>query len=867
MYHTITKESSVENLCSNAETGLSQVEANVRLKQYGANAIPETKPKPWYVKLFAHFNDFLMLVLLAAAIFSFAIGEEKDAVVILIIIIANACMGYIQELKADNAIAVLKRLSGSNAKVLREGGLEIIPAEMLVPGDIIIIENGDKIPADARLIESVYLKVSESSLTGESRPSEKSAEFIGTENLPTADRLNIIYKDTLVVFGRGRAIVTTTGIHTEMGKIFSLLQKENVATSPLSKELKVLGKGLTIFAGITAVFVFSFLVFSTGVFKEAFLTAISMAIAVVPEGIPAVVTTVLAISVARMAKNNAIVRKMESVETLGAATCILTDKTGTLTKNEMTVTDIHMTERYINVSNEKFTENNSVVNTTSNKELQWLLTASVLCNDSQFSSEGVLIGDPTETCLLRAANDAGINILKIREDYPRIDEIPFSSETKLMSVAVQGPDGMIHIITKGATESVSAHVLGDDSSAQKIAGTLAENGIRALMFASKTLSKSAFLKETEGAFLADQTFLGIIGSKDPLRSEAKDAIEQATSAGIRTIMITGDHRLIAKSIGTEIGIVSKPEDVIDGSELANFSDEQFRSIVRTASAFSRVSPEQKLKIVKAAMENGETVVVTGDGVNDAPAIKIADIGVAMGITGTDVAKEVADIVLQDDNYSTIVKAIKQGRGIFQNFIKFLKYQISCNLSGVLIVLPVTFVTGVTPLLPVHILLLNLISETAPSIALGLEKPDRDIMKMKPRKKNSRLLSKARWMRIVFESIILGISGVSVFLIARATAPEAATSAVLVTAFLSRLWHALNSRSETLSVFSSKLEHNSSLYYAIIATLAILTLSVYTKIGNTITKTVPLSSELLLICVSISLLPLIVIEVYKAWKAR
>jgi Ca2+-transporting ATPase len=861
MYHSRTIEETLADL-DTSRSGLSTTSIAALVAKHGPNALPESKQKPWYVKLAAHFKDFLMLVLLGAAIFSLAIGETKDGIVIAVIVIANACMGYLQEMKADNAVAALKKLSGSAAKVIRDGVPSVIDARDLVPGDIIILENGDKIPADARLIEAIYLKVSESSLTGESKASEKDANFTGAEDLPLGDRKNTIYKDTLVVFGRGTAIVTATGKHTEMGKIFSLLERSESTMSPLARELKNVGKGLTIFAGITAVVILIVLIASAnGDIKTAILTAISMAIAVVPEGIPAVVTTVLAISVARLAKNHAIIRKMGVVETLGAATCILTDKTGTLTKNEMTVTDMHLPGSVIAVSEKHFAINGEHIKPTDNAEAKWLLYSAVLCNDAHITHDGTIMGDPTEACLLAAATKAGIDVTAVRKEYPRIHEIPFSSTTKRMTVVVRDPSGAVHVITKGAAESVAPFMESGDERAIKIAEELSANGIRNLTYASKTVSTDTFSADDE-SFLEGQIYAGVIGCKDPLRPEVSAAVALARDAGIRTVMITGDHKLIAQNIGTELGILTDPSQIIDGAELGRIAPHDLPERFKTVNAFSRVSPEQKLDIVRAAQKNGETVIVTGDGVNDAPAIKTADIGVAMGITGTDVAKEAADVVLQDDNYNTIVKAIQQGRGIFGNFIKFLKYQISCNLSGVLIVLPVSLVTGITPLVPVHILLLNLISETGPSIALGLEKPEKNIMKNKPRKKSEKLLTKARWIRIVFEAVLLAAAGIASFVIADGINPAAATSAVLATAFLSRLWHALSSRSETLSVFSRKLERNMSLTYTIVGTVACLALSLYTSAGNSIVRTVPLSTNLLLICLGLSLIPLLAMELYK-----
>lgn len=866
-YYTHTVEETLRELGVASTHGLSVAEATKRQALYGPNALPKSEEKKWYIKFFAHFNDFLIIILLLAAVFSLIIGEIKDGVVIAVIVVANACMGYLQEVKADNAIAALKKMSSLTAKAMRDGTLHVIGVERLVPGDIIILENGDKVPADARLLESVHLTVSESSITGESKPVLKVATFVGAQNLPLGDRLNMVYKDTLVTFGRGTAVVTATGKNTEVGTIFSLLEKQNPSTSPLTQELKKVGKSLTILAGITAVAILCILILAenTGL-KIALLTAISMAIAVVPEGIPAVVTTVLAISVARLAKKKAIIRKMEAVETLGAATCILTDKTGTLTKNEMLVTDIYTQSKYIAVLENEFLENTNSINPITDDETKWLLYCAILCNDARVAQDKKIVGDPTEACLLNVAIKAGIDIDAVRMSYQRIHEVPFTSETKRMVVAVKDSSGTVYVITKGAVESVAPFIPRSNTQSRSIAEKLSENGIRNLTYASKTVKGEHFSWNQETT-LYGQEYVGTIGCKDPLRPEVTEAVMVASNAGIRTVMITGDHKLIAQNIGNELGILKNATQVMDGTELAQISNTELDQYFKTIHAFSRVSPEQKLNIVQSAQRNGEVVIVTGDGVNDAPAIKTADIGVAMGITGTDVAKESADMVLQDDNYNTIVAAIEQGRGIFSNFIKFLKYQISCNLSGVLIVLPVSVITGTTPLFPIHILLLNLVSETGPSIVLGLEKPGRDIMKNKPRKKNERLLTRQRWMRVISESVLLAAAGIATYFVVGQSAPIAATTAVLVTAFLSRLWHAFTSRSETIPALSGGLEHNAALYYTVAGTLLVLGISVYTNIGNSIVKTVPLSAELLMTCVALSLFPFTVMETYKLISKR
>lgn len=868
MFHSLSIAETLTQLRSDEANGLTLIDIQTRLREYGENVLPEKRKKHWILTFIGYFKDVLVLILLAAAAFSFFIGEIKDGTVVLVIIVANALMGFFQEKKADNAIAALKKLSVGCAKVIRNGELAVIETKLLVPGDIILIENGDKIPADARLIEAVYLMVSESALTGESKPVEKTVHPIAGESIPLGDRVNMVYKDTVALFGRGKAIVTATGVHTEMGQISELLQGQGEKVTLLKRELNRVGKGLTIFAIAAALLIFvSILLSDASYLKDAILTAISLAVAVVPEGIPAVVTTVLAISVARLAHHRAIVRKLEAVETLGSASCILTDKTGTLTKNEMEVSDIYLDQRYVRVSGTRFEENNQQIDPKTDKRLSWHIYCSVLCNDAKFSGTDTTVGDPTEACLIQMARQAGFDVENIRTEYKRIFEIPFSSETKRMTVVVEGPDGRMFAFTKGACESVCEYLKGANQAHSGASEQLAANGIRNLVYSCKELIGDRVAFEDEGDLYKDHEYLGTIGSKDPLRPEVKGAVSLAESAGVKTVMITGDHKLIATDIGRELGIVTRNGQVIDGSDLETMSEADLLSALKDIRVFSRMSPQQKLRIVAATMKSGETVIVTGDGVNDAPAIKMADIGVAMGISGTDVAKEAADMVLQDDNYSTIVEAIKQGRGIFNNFIKFLKYQISSNISGVLIIFPLTILGFPIPLLPVHILLLNLVSETGPCIALGLEKPEGNIMQTKPRKKNEPLLTKARWYRIGFESILLASAGIIIFFVALKTTPTAAVSATLVTAFLSRLWHALNARSETLSIFSRYLQPNAGLYYTVGGTLIFLYLAIYTSVGNALTKTVPLNWSLLIMSFLLSLIPVIGVEMYKMYLRK
>ncbi len=870
MFHNKSIDQLLQEFQVNPTNGLNADQVKKNEDKYGLNKLPESKKQSWFIKLIGQFKEFLVLVLVVAAVISFLVGKITDAIVILVIVVANGIMGFIQERKAENAIEALKKFSVPFCKVWREGQVIQINAEALVPGDIVILEAGDKVPADARLLEVARLEVSESMLTGESHAVQKNIDTLHEENLALGDRLNMIYKDSIVVYGRGRAIVVATGEHTEMGKISQMLQGTVSSPTTLEKELSHVGKVLTLLAMISALGVFISMYFSTALdLEHAFLTAISIAIAVVPEGIPAVITTVLAIAVSRLAKNKATTRKMQAVETLGSINCILTDKTGTLTKNEMTVTELYTSEGHFTLSYEgQFFQDDKPIDPQQKETLKWLLTCAVLCNDAQKGIDGKFIGDPTEACLIEAAMKAGLDVKKLRAENERIFEIPFSSDTKRMVVVVKTPEGKHFAMIKGAAEVVHDALTEKNELVLRISEKLSSEGIRTLAFSFRELSEADLKKQNfEALTLQDHGYIGIIGAKDPLRPEIKQAVLLAKQAGIRTVMITGDHKLIAQSIGMELGLIKNEQGVMDGTQLEGKNVEEIKTLLNRINVFSRVSPEQKLKIVQAAQERGEIVAVTGDGVNDAPAIKRADIGIAMGISGTDVTKEVADIVLQDDNYSTIVTAIKNGRAIFNNFIKFLRYQISCNLSGVFIVFIITILGYSAPLMPIHILLLNLVSETGPSIALGLEPAEKDVMQKKPRPRTERLLNRRRWAGVIYEAFLMTISGVGAYFLALKFQPEALITATLTTAFLSRLFHSLNCRSEEHSIFSSALKRNRVLNLNIIVTLIFFMMLVYLPFFNSYVHTVPLTPLMLGISVLLAFIPMVGAELYKMMRFR
>lgn len=863
--HTQQVSDVITEFQTQANTGLSQGEIATRIQTYGPNALPKAKKETLLQKIIHQLSDVFVVILLFAAGLSYVLNDIKDAVVIFCIVIVNIVLALVQESKAENAIAALQQLSTIKTKVIRDGSVVLIDIADVVPGDILVLEAGDKVPADARVIEVARLRVAEAILTGESKPIEKQISPIEKENLPIGDRINMVYRDTVVVHGRGRAVVTSTGANTEIGKISALLQQQKKTPTPLELELKRIGTILTIIALISALIIFIILTIThgTGDIGHVLLTAISIAVAVVPEGIPTVVTTVLAVAVMKLSQKNVIVRKLSAVETLGSTTHILTDKTGTLTKNEMTLTTtiIHNTQYEVRSSGE-WVNKEQIILPVQTPDAVALLKGVILCNDGQISTDDMFVGDPTETSLLVAGMNAGLSIQDIRAAYTRIDEIPFSSETKRMTVLVEHVETKKrYVYEKGAPESIAQRFSGEvKEQLIEHAGRLSDVGIRTLACA---------VTPTESMTLDDASLggtwqhLGVVGLTDPLRAEVLPSIAEARVSGIQTVMITGDHEKIARSIGTGLGMVSAPEQVLDGSVLGDATVEQIQEHLHTGVVvFSRVSPEQKLRIVQAAQANGAIVAVTGDGVNDAPAIKTGDIGVAMGISGTDVTKEVADIVLRDDNYSTIVTAVREGRAIFHNFIKFLRYQISCNLSGVMIVIIPTIVGVGAPLLPIHILLLNLVSETGPSIALGLEKPERDIMNRPPRDKKERLLTKKRWTQIILEALFLAVPGLIVVWYAVVSVPELLFTMTLITAFLSRLWHAFSSRSEVHSMFSSALPVNKSLIYVVFGTLFFFLVLIYIPAVSSYLNIMPLSLVQLAVCVGLSFIPVFAVEFFK-----
>jgi len=814
------------------EDGLTSEEVVKRLAYYGANQLREgSRPGFWHL-LWEQLNSFVVLLLIVAALVSALLGDTIEAAAIMAIVVLNAVLGIVQERRAEEALAALKQLAAPEAHVLRDGRRQTIPARELVPGDIVFLEAGNYVPADIRLLEAVNLRIEEASLTGESVPVQKNAATVLDKNVPLGDRKNTAFMGTLVSYGRGRGVVVATGMHTQLGLIANMLQSVESEETPLQRRLDELGRSLSIGALILVAVVFVVALFNftevreifvnpLAYFREylkeitdVFIVAISLAIAAVPEGLPAVVTISLALGMREMIQRHALIRKLSSVETLGSATVICSDKTGTLTQNEMTVTRLWVDGKMIHVSGSgytpqgKFYEDSREIDITGYPAALTALWLGVLNNDAALeivgaSEEGQtfrVVGDPTEGALLVAAAKAGVFPLGIKEAYPRENEIPFDSERKRMVtihdikepqpedlspfyddrmrhwdvIAVKGaPDVILNLCTRYQTMNDESAPLDDQARRRILEANdlMTGDALRVLALAYRVVPdvpdqpENIKLEEIE----RDLVFVGLVGMIDPPRAEVKPALEKARQAGIRTVMITGDYPKTARAIAEAIGLLLPGRHVRTGAELDQMSDEELKEAIRTTDVFARVSPEHKLRIVDALQANDEVVAMTGDGVNDAPAIKRADIGIAMGITGTDVAKETADMVLTDDNYASIVAAVEQGRIIYSNIRKFVFFLLSSNLAEIMVIFLATLAGLPTPLTAIQLLWLNLITDGAPALALAMEKGDPDIMKRKPRSKREPIVNRSMGIGIVVQTIMQ-------------------TSAVLLAFGLGLLWH-------------------------------------------------------------------------------
>ncbi|MDK2896663.1 MAG: P-type Ca2+ transporter type [Candidatus Atribacteria bacterium] len=859
VWHSLPQEEVLRILGTDPERGLSSAEVKKRLTDHGANTLPKGKKKAIWAMFLDQFKDFLVIILIAACVLSVFVGEITDALVILAILVINAILGVTQEKKATQALEALKQMTVPECEVLREGKLMKISSEELVPGDIVLLREGDFIPADLRLLESHALRVDEASLTGESVPVEKTVDLV-EEDVSLADRLNMGYSGTLVTYGRGKGVVVATGLEREIGKIAQIIEQEEEVTTPLQKRLAGLGKLL----GVATIFI-CIMVFLLGYWRgepalEMFMTAVSLAVAAIPEGLPAVVTIVLALGVYRMSQHNAIVRKLPSVETLGCATYVCTDKTGTLTENKMRVREFWvMGDHSANPS-----------------PRERLLQIASLCNDASWeegdSDDGKWFGDPTEVALLEWVKREGLSVKEIGQLYPRVEELPFDSQRKMMSTLHQ-IDGDLLLMVKGAPDVIVSKCrfveegeevrLLDESTRQEIIqknDLLAEKALRVLGFAYKKLDQKRKISfEDEDELI----FVGLVGMIDPPREEVKVALQEAQKAGIKTIMVTGDNARTAEAIARELSMFSEEDKVLTGPELAQLSWDRLKEEIKRIRVFARVWPEQKLNIVGALQENGEVVAMTGDGVNDAPALKKADIGIAMGITGTDVAKETADVVLTDDNFATIVRAIKEGRVIFDNIRKFVMYLLACNLGEIMAIF-IPILLGLSrPLIPVQILLINLVTDGLPALALGTDSPEPDVMEHPPRNPKEGIINPHHLRIISFNSVFITLAVLLSFFIGlgRAEIDTARTMAFATLAF-DELWRAYSFRSERRNFWQIDPRTNLNLVGAILLSFLVVLSTMFFAPLQSVFGTVKLNGSQWMTVIIFSLLPFVAYEIRK-----
>ncbi|MFA4918012.1 MAG: cation-translocating P-type ATPase [Thermodesulfovibrionales bacterium] len=884
----------VDELKSSSQ-GISSEEAMRRLEEYGPNELTEKKKKTPFMMFLDQFKDFMILVLIAAAIISGIIGDATDTIAIVTIIILNAVIGFIQEYRAEKAMSALKRMAAPTATVIRNGFPENIPASHLVPGDVVVLEAGKIVPADIRFVEAAQLKVEEAALTGESVPVEKHTKALHDEHLPIGDRKNMAYKGTFVSYGRGMGVVVATGMNTELGRIATMLQEGEEVKTPLQKRLAAFGKKLAI-----AVLVICAIVFGIGIMRGEplllmLLTAISLAVAAIPEALPAVITISLALGAKKLVKQNALIRKLPAVETLGSVTYICSDKTGTLTLNKMTVEEIWIDGEIV-----KSEETEKLLHLTS--QLSSFFTALALSNDAQVDALGNVIGDPTEIALYNIAKNNGFDKKELEENLPRTGEIPFDSERKCMTTFHKGQRGQgakgssakknqllgplnpetpesfqFVSFTKGAVDVLiekSDNILTSEGlkpiDAQEIISInerMAADGLRVLCIATRKWDDLPDNMSPESVETG-LTILGLVGMMDPPREEVKEAVSMCKTAGIIPVMITGDHPVTARAIAGRLGIIEDDSKaIITGRELQQLTLEEFEERVDHIRVYARVAPEQKLKIVKALQDRGQFVAMTGDGVNDAPALKMADIGIAMGITGTDVSKEAAHMILLDDNFATIVKAVSEGRKIYDNIRKFIKYLLTTNSGEIWTLFLAPLVGLPIPLLPIHILWINLVTDGLPALALSAEPAESDVMKRPPRHPKESIFAHGLGSHAIWVGLLM--AGIVLFLQAWSLKTEHVhwQTMVFTVLCLTQLGHVLAIRSEKQSLFRMGLFSNKYLFGAVALTFLLQMATIYVPFLNPIFKTEPLTLSELTITIALSSVVFFAVEVEKLIKRR
>ena len=855
------KKEDVLKMLGTDENGLTQNQAKENQKKYGKNELAEGKKKNPFILFLEQYKDFLVIILIASAIISGVLGDIESAIVIFVVITINAILGTVQHIKAEQSLDSLKEMSAPTAKVIRDGEIKVVEGKDVTVGDVVVIEAGDYVCSDGRIIENASLKVDESAMTGESEPVEKQETVLDGEK-PLGDRVNMLYSGSFATYGRAKMVVTSVGMETEIGKIASLLKSTQEKKTPLQESLDNFGKKLSlIIIGICVIVLGLELFRSDGinltVFTDAFVFAVALAVAAIPEALSSIVTIVLSVGTQKLAKENAIIRKLQAVEGLGSVSIICSDKTGTLTQNKMTVQKIYFDGQIIDKDDEI------------NARQGQLIIDGALCNDS-VQKEGQEIGDPTEIALVNFSEKHDLPVEKMREKYQRLGEIPFDSDRKLMST-VHKIGGNYKMLTKGAVDVLSGRInevktmdgkrpftAEDLAELKKVNTEFSQMGLRVLAVCERDVDTVDISVDDE----KDYILLGLVAMQDPPREESAEAVRKCKTAGIRPIMITGDHLVTASAIARKIGILDDNGRAVEGREIENLSDEELDEFVSDVSVYARVSPEHKIRIVSAWQRKGYIVSMTGDGVNDAPALKQADIGVAMGITGSEVAKDAASMVLTDDNFATIVKAIENGRNLYRNIQRAIQFLLSGNTAGILAVLYASFMALPVPFKAVHLLFINLLTDSLPAIALGVEPHSSDVMNEKPRPKNQSILTKKVLTNICVEGIVIGVMTMIAFYVGFLRNAEVASTMAFSTLCLSRLVHGFNCKSDKPVWFTKKMWNNKSMIGAFFVGFVLLNAVLLVPALQGIFAVAPLTIAELLTVYGLSLGTFVIVQILK-----
>ena len=855
------KKEDVLKMLGTDENGLTQNQAKENQKKYGKNELAEGKKKNPFILFLEQYKDFLVIILIIAAIISGVLGDIESAIVIFVVITINAILGTVQHIKAEQSLDSLKEMSAPTAKVIRDGEIKVVEGKDVTVGDIVVIEAGDYVCSDGRIIENASLKVDESAMTGESEPVEKQETVLDGEK-PLGDRVNMLYSGSFATYGRAKMVVTSVGMETEIGKIASLLKSTQEKKTPLQESLDNFGKKLSlIIIGICVIVLGLELFRSDGinltVFTDAFVFAVALAVAAIPEALSSIVTIVLSVGTQKLAKENAIIRKLQAVEGLGSVSIICSDKTGTLTQNKMTVQKIYFDGQIIDKDDEI------------NARQGQLIIDGALCNDS-VQKEGQEIGDPTEIALVNFSEKHDLPVEKMREKYQRLGEIPFDSDRKLMSTVHKIGDNY-KMLTKGAVDVLSGRInevktmdgkrpftAEDLAELKKVNTEFSQMGLRVLAVCERDVDTVDISVEDE----KDYILLGLVAMQAPPREESAEAVRKCKTAGIRPIMITGDHLVTASAIARKIGILDDNGRAVEGREIENLSDEELDEFVSDVSVYARVSPEHKIRIVSAWQRKGYIVSMTGDGVNDAPALKQADIGVAMGITGSEVAKDAASMVLTDDNFATIVKAIENGRNLYRNIQRAIQFLLSGNTAGILAVLYASFMALPVPFKAVHLLFINLLTDSLPAIALGVEPHSSDVMNEKPRPKNQSILTKKVLTNICVEGVVIGVMTMIAFYVGFMRNAEVASTMAFSTLCLSRLVHGFNCKSDKPVWFTKKMWNNKSMIGAFFVGFVLLNAVLLVPALQGIFAVAPLTIAELLTVYGLSLSTFVIVQILK-----